>query len=116
MGASFRDLVVWQRAIQMTVAVYKMTATFPKEEQFGLTSQLRRASISIASNVAEGYGRNSRGEYQQFLGIGRGSCCEVETQIVIAKELGFGNSEAVRRAEGLNMEVGKMLRALLESL
>jgi len=115
-GESFRDLIVWQRAIQMTVAVYKLTATFPKEEQFGLTSQLRRASVSIASNLAEGYGRNSRGEYKQFVGIARGSCCEVETQLVIAKQLGFGRDGAASLAEGLNVEVGKMLRGLLESL
>jgi four helix bundle protein len=77
MGDSFRDVVAWQRAIQMSVAIYKLTAGFPKEETYGLSSQLRRAGVSVASNIAEGYARNSRGEYKQFLGMARGSNSEV---------------------------------------
>ena len=84
MGDSFKDLVVWQRAIQLTVAVYKLTALFPDSEKFGLTNQLRRASVSVASNIAEGYGKSTKGEYILFLGHARGSNCEVETQLVIA--------------------------------
>jgi four helix bundle protein len=72
MGQSFRSLVVWQRGIQLTVAVYKLTSVFPETEKFGLTNQLRRAAVSIASNIAEGYGRATRGEYLQFLGHARG--------------------------------------------
>jgi len=113
---SFRDLQVWQRSIQMSVAIYRLTAGFPKEELFGLTSQLRRAGVSIASNIAEGYGRNSTGEYKQFLGIARGSCSEVETQLVIAKELGLGDVQLLCKAEGLNVEIGKMLRSLIHKL
>jgi four helix bundle protein len=113
---SFRDLTVWQRSVEVTVAVYKLTATFPKEEIFGLTSQLRRASVSVPSNIAEGYGRNSRGEYKQFLGVARGSVCEVETQLLIARELGVGRVQLLKNAEGLNVEVGKMLRALIGTL
>jgi four helix bundle protein len=84
MAESYRDLLVWQRAIQMSLAIYRLTSDFPKEELFGLTSQVRRAGISVASNIAEGRGRLSKGEYRQFLGMARGSNAEVETQLVIA--------------------------------
>jgi four helix bundle protein len=79
MTQSFRDLQVWQRAIQLTVAVYRMTQDFPREELYGLTSQIRRSAVSVASNIAEGQGRLSRGEFRQFLGIARGSNFEVQT-------------------------------------
>src|ERR1700692_2108183 len=82
MGDSFRDLLVWQRAVQMSVAIYCLTDRFPKQEIFGLTGQLRRAGVSVASNIAEGYGRMSSGEYKQFLGMARGSVLEVQTQLV----------------------------------
>jgi four helix bundle protein len=116
LGEPFKDLVVWQRAIQLTVAVYKLTSSFPDSERFGLTNQLRRASVSVASNIAEGYGRSTKGEYLLFLGHARGSNCEVETQIVIAESLGFGSEEARRLAEGLSDEVGKMLVAIMKKL
>ncbi len=80
MGASFKDLVVWQRAVELSVEIYRLTAVFPASERFGLVDQLRRASVSIASNIAEGYGRQTRGEYVQFLGIARASNCELQTQ------------------------------------
>jgi four helix bundle protein len=73
MGESFKDLVVWQKSIDLSEAIYKLTASFPDAERFGLTNQLRRASVSIASNISEGYGRASKGEYYQFLGHARGS-------------------------------------------
>jgi four helix bundle protein len=116
MGDSFRDLLVWQRAVQMSVAIYRLTANFPKEEVFGLTSQLRRSGVSVASNIAEGYGRSSTGEYKQFPGMARGSILEVQTQLVIARELDFGEVEALQRAVGLSEEVGKMLAAILKKL
>jgi four helix bundle protein len=116
MSESFRDLLVWQRAIQMSLAIYRFTTGFPKEELFGLTGQIRRAGVSVASNIAEGYGRNSTGEYKHFLGMARGSNSEVETQLVIAKELGYGNPQALKEAEQLCTEVGKMLRAILSKL
>jgi four helix bundle protein len=116
MGDSYRDLVVWQRSIQMTVAIYQLTASFPKEETYGLSSQLRRAGVSVASNIAEGYARLSTGEYKQFLGMARGSNSEVQTQLVIARELGFGSLQAVDKAEGLSNEVGKMMAAILRNL
>jgi len=116
MVESYRDLIVWQRSVQMTVAVYRLTVGFPKEEIFGLTSQLRRAGVSVPSNIAEGYGRMSQSEYKQFLGMARGSNLEVQTQLFIARELGYGNAQELRQAEGLSMEVGKMLQAIIRNL
>jgi four helix bundle protein len=116
MANSFRDLIVWQRAIQLTVAVYKLTARFPESEKFGLTNQLRRACVSIASNIAEGYGKSSKGEYLLFLGHARGSCAEVETQLIIAKELGFGSSAAIPSVQSLSDEVSKMAVSLMKAL
>jgi four helix bundle protein len=83
-GESFKDLVVWQRAVELSLAIYKLTTSFPPSEQFGLTSQLRRASVSIASNIAASYGISTKGEYLVFLGHARGSIFEVQTQLVIA--------------------------------
>ncbi|MFZ1937477.1 MAG: four helix bundle protein [Terracidiphilus sp.] len=116
MGESFRELSVSQRAVQLTLAIYKLTGAFPNSERFGLTNQLRRAAVSIASNIAEGYGRSTKGEYVQFLGHARGSACEVETQLVIAQALGFGSEEALGKADELCGEVGRMLRAMMKSL
>ena len=100
----------------MSVSLYKLTAGFPRDELFGLTSQLRRAGVSVASNIAEGYGRNSTGEYKQFLGMARGSNSEVETQLVIARELGLGDVQLLTNSERLNGEIGRMLRSLLQKL
>jgi len=115
-GDSFRDLIVWQRAVQLSLAIYKFTASFPDSERFGLTNQLRRASISVASNIAEGYGRTTKGEYFLFLGHARGSIFEVQTQLVIAGGLGFGSNETRRAVEGLANEVGRMLVAMMSKL
>jgi len=114
MAHSFRDLVVWQRAMQMTVAVYRLTQEFPREELYGLTSQIRRSAVSAPSNIAEGHGRLNTGEYRQFLGIARGSNFELQTQLEIARTLKFGNPKFLE-AEGLSHEVGKMIYAILES-
>ena len=116
MGNSFRDLIVWQRAIQLSTAIYRLTADFPKEEIYGLTSQLRRAGVSVASNIAEGYGRASSREYRQFLAMARGSNLEVQTQLTIACELGFGAVPKLDATEELSHEVGKMLGAILSKL
>jgi four helix bundle protein len=113
---SYQDLIVWQRAIQMTLAIYRLTGQFPTEERYGLTSQIRRAGVSVASNIAEGYGRMSTGEYKQFLGMARGSNLEVQTQLVIARELGFGDVDQLLLADGLSQEVAKMLIALIRKL
>ena len=116
MGDSFKDLSVWQRAVQLTLEVYKLTGDFPTSERFGLTNQLRRASVSVASNIAEGYGRSTKGEYVQFLGHARGSVSEVETQLVIARALAFGAKQKLDTAESLCNEVGRMLRAMMKTL
>ena len=116
MGESFKDLVVWQRAVQLSLAIYKLTASFPDSERFGLTNQLRRASVSVASNIAEGYGRSTKGEYLLFLGHARGSNCEVQTQLVIAAGLGLGDAAARRASEGLSEEVSRMLVAIMNKL
>ncbi len=116
MGQSFKDLVVWQRSIELTVAVYQLTAAFPDSERFGLTNQMRRASVSVASNIAEGYGRSTKGEYVQFLGHARGSCSELETQIVIAKRLGFGATPNLESSQTLCNDVGRLVCALIKSI
>jgi four helix bundle protein len=113
---SFKDLIVWQWAVELNVAVYKLTASFPEAERFGLTNQLRRAAVSIASNIAEGYGRSSRGEYVQFLGYARGSVSELQTQLVISEALQMGRSEERSRAQSLSEEVSRMLIAMMKKL
>src|SRR5580698_96523 len=109
MAQSFRDLIVWQRAMELTIAIYKLSQNFPREEQYGLTSQIRRSAVSIPSNIAEGQGRASIGEFKQFLGIARGSTCEVQTQLEIARALKFGDAGQIDGAEALSNEVRKML-------
>ena len=116
MVESFRDLHVWQRAMQMSVAVYRLTQGFPREEIYGMTAQMRRSAVSVPSNIAEGYGRNGGGEYRHFLGIARGSNFELQTQLEIARSLGFGDPNLLDVAEGYSHEVGKMLYAMLEGL
>jgi four helix bundle protein len=116
MVESYRDLKVWQRAIEMTLAIYRVTTVFPKEELFGLTSQIRRAGVSVASNIAEGYGRGSKGEYRQFLAMARGSNLEVQTQLFIATELGYGNRAQLKTTDDISNEISKMLNSLLAKL
>lgn len=116
MGQSFKDLVVWQKSIDLTAAIYELTTKFPDVERFGLTNQMRRASVSVASNIAEGYGRSTKGEYHLFLGHARGSCSELETQLVIAKRLDFGDSLRFGSAERLCDDVGRLLGALMKSI
>jgi four helix bundle protein len=116
MGAAFKDLIVWQRAVELSLAIYRFTSSFPESEWFGLTSQLRRAAVSVASNIAEGYGRSTKGEYVQFLGHARGSICEIQTQIVIAAGLGFGKCESRKVAESLTNEVSRMIVAMMRKL
>jgi four helix bundle protein len=100
----------------MSLSIYRLTSSFPPSEQFGLTSQLRRAAVSVASNIAEGYGRSTKGEYLQFLGHARGSNFEVQTQLVIANGLGLGIEPCRREAEDLAAEVGRMLIAIMAKL
>jgi|SRR5579863_7775271 len=114
MGESFKDLIVWQRAVQLSLAIYKLISSFPESERFGLTNQMRRASVSIASNIAEGYGRSSRGEYLQFLGHARGSNLELQTQLIISEGLGFGSDPLRRSASEFCSEVSRMLVAIMK--
>ena len=111
---SFRELVVWQRSIQLAASIYRLTREFPKEETYGLSSQIRRSAVSVPSNIAEGQGRLSTGEFRQFLGVARGSNFELQTQLEIARTLKLGNPELIDQAEVLSHEVGKMIHAILE--
>jgi len=116
MAKSFRELKVWNRAIELTTLVYALTAEFPKAEIYGLSSQMRRAAISIASNIAEGSARGTRKDFKQFVTIARGSNCELQTQLVIASRLGFSGSEKINEAEVISHEVGQMLNGLSKYL
>jgi four helix bundle protein len=116
MAKSFRELIVWQRAIELTTLLYRVTQQFPRDEIYGLASQLRRAGISVASNIAEGYGRGTRGEYRSFLGFARGSALEIMTQLVVARKLGFGDAQQIGQAEELAEETSKMLWAMAHRL
>jgi four helix bundle protein len=84
---NLKELKIWNKAIDLTVEVYKVTEKFPKEETYGLTSQIRRAAVSVPSNISEGAGRNTKGEFKQFLGIANGSSYEVQTQLIISNRL-----------------------------
>jgi len=102
--------------MELSEAVYNLTRTFPKDEIYGLTSQIRRASVSIASNIAEGRGRGSEGEFRQFLNIAQGSTYEVQTQLLLARRLRIGDAALIQRAETICIETSKMLGAFLQSL
>jgi four helix bundle protein len=116
MAQDYHELVVWQRAIELTVCIYKLTRTFPREELYGLISQMRRASVSVASNIAEGRGRLTPGEFRQFLGLAQGSTYELQTQLLVARKLGLGSDEALNEAGSLSDEVSKMLGSFIQTL
>ena len=113
---SFRELVVWQRGIELTVAIYGLTKSFPREEMFGLTSQIRRGAVSIASNIAEGQSRGSKNEFKQFLMIARGSNAEVQTQLVLIRALHLGDDTTIAGCERLTIDVARLLNGLIASL
>lgn len=114
--ATYKDLIVWQKAKTVSILIYKLTKNFTKEELFGLTSQLRRASISIPANIAEGKGRSSNKDYAQFLHISLGSSLELETELLIAKELGYGIQQEYNQIESLITEIQKILTTLIIKL
>jgi four helix bundle protein len=116
MARSFRELAVWQRSRRLTGLLYRITQQFPREEVYGLTAQLRRAGISIISNIAEGSGRGTRTDYRSFLRIARGSALEVQAQLLIARDLGFGIPAQIVEAEELAEEISKMLWAITQKL
>lgn len=107
---------MWQKAIGLVKEIYLLTKTLPDEEKFGLTSQMRRCSVSIASNIAEGWGRNSTKSYIQFLRIARGSLLELETQVIICRELTYISSENYNKINNLIVEESKMLNALIKAI
>ncbi len=112
----YKELHVWQKAIELVAMIYSATQSFPEEERYGLKSQLRRAAVSIPSNIAEGQGRASTGEFHHFLGIARGSMLEVETQVHIAERLRHLTREQVTVISKAWKEVIAMLNALMKAL
>jgi four helix bundle protein len=116
MPQDFHDLAVWRRAIDLTVSIYKLTRKFPKEETYGLVSQLRRAGVSVASNISEGRGRLNPAEFRQFLGIALGSTFEIQTQLLVARKLEMGDHEAICEAAALSDEISKMLTSFIQTL
>jgi four helix bundle protein len=113
---SYRDLLVWQRALELAVRIYRLSEKFPKSEIYGLTSQVRRAAVSVPSNIAEGYGRGSRKEYLQFLSVAQGSLKELETQIILAQRLSYASEKDAEVTLSASETVGKMLGGLMRSL
>jgi four helix bundle protein len=110
---SFKDLKAWQLSMDIGVGIYELTKSFPKDEQFGLTNQIRRASVSISSNIAEGFGRNNQKEKDQFYGIAYGSLLEVESQLILAVKLGYiTKSSDANELFGVILETQKVLSGL----
>jgi four helix bundle protein len=113
---SYRDLVVWQKSIELAKQLYRLTAKFPSEEKFGLISQMRRAAVSVSSNIAEGQARNTTGEFIQFISHAEGSAAELDTQLYLSVELGFVNSNDAAPILTLIDEIRRMLNSLRRRL
>jgi len=111
-----KDLNVWNEAIELVTDIYKMTRSFPKDEQYGLISQIRRAAVSIPSNIAEGSARSSRKEFIQFLNISMGSAVELETQVIISKNLGYITEELFQKISDKVNKISKMVQGLIKSI
>ncbi|MGH9557212.1 MAG: four helix bundle protein [Terriglobales bacterium] len=116
MSASYKDLVAWQQGMELVELIHEFSTKWPRSEVYGLVSQVRRAAVSVVSNIAEGQGRNSRGEFLQFLGNARGSLLETETQILVAQRLKYLNGEESRRAVDKIDRVSRLLYGLMQSL
>jgi four helix bundle protein len=116
MATQYKELTVWQKAMDLVMDVYQLTADSPDKEKFGLVGQLRRAAVSIPSNIAEGQGRLTLGEFKQFLGHARGSLYEVETQLLIAKRLKWVATDDFERLQDEINDVGRLLNGLIRSL
>lgn len=114
--SSFKELTVWQKSYELTLLVYKTTETFPKKEDFSLTSQMRRCSLSIPSNISEGYRRNHRKEFVQFLYIAYGSASELETQLLLAHDIGYLKKDEYVKINNLLTETLKMLNVMISKL
>ena len=113
---SFKELKVWQKSYDLCLKVYRITATFPKEERYGLTSQIRRSAVSIPSNIAEGYGRKTTIDYIRMLYIANGSICELETQVLLAGDLDYIDKSELGTAKENIEEIERMLKALIKTL
>lgn len=113
---SYRDLVAWQEAVELAVECYRVTRAFPREEAYGLTSQIRRAATSIAANIAEGNGRNNAGDYAQFLRIAQGSLKELETHLIIARRVELLPDDLERDLLEHSDRLGRLLRGLLRAI
>ena len=113
---SYQDLIVWQRGMDLTEAIYRLTETMPQTERYGLISQMQRAAVSIPANIAEGWGRQSTGDYIRFLKIAQGSAAELETELLLSIRLGLLTQEAAEQATSLLQELRKMLRSMVGSL
>jgi len=113
---SYRDLLVWQQAVDLAVSIYDATRGWPREELYGLTSQVRRAAASIPANIAEGYGRETRPSYEHFLRVAQGSLKELETHLLIAQRIGLDTSNKLGPLLTASESVGKLLRLLLHRL
>jgi len=113
---SYRDLIVWQKSMKMVTLIYQILKQFPNDEKFGLTSQIKRSSVSIPSNIAEGYGRNYTKDYARFLQIARGSLFECQTQLQIGINLNFINENQLQGIKALSTEIEKMLNSLIKKL
>jgi four helix bundle protein len=116
MSHSYRDLIAWQKAMMLVKHIYLHTRCFPKEELYGLASQMRRASVSVPSNIAEGQGRASKEEFKQFLAVARGSLLEVETQVLIAADLNYLDVRTAQELETQTKELLWILNGLIGSL
>ena len=113
---SYQDLIVWQKSVLLVTDIYTITKTFPQDERFGITSQLNRAAVSIPTNIAEGWGRETSKNYLQFLRISRGSIMEVQTLLIIAKNLNYISEEKFDILKNKTEEVGKILQGLIKSI
>ncbi|AXP81682.1 hypothetical protein CJ739_2609 [Mariniflexile rhizosphaerae] len=111
---NYKELKVWQKSMELVEIVYKLTSTFPKEEKYGLTSQIQRSSISIPSNIAEGAGRNSDKEFRNFLGVANGSSNELSTQLILAIRIGYTNESDMEYIFNLLSEIQKMIFSLIK--
>lgn len=112
----YKDLILWQKSMELALMVYRTTQDFPKDEQYGLTVQLRKASVSIPSNIAEGHARYSTAEFRKHLSIARGSLAELETQLIISRELGYVKPDRFYEIMNIHGEIGKMIPALIGKL
>ena len=113
---NFKELTVWQKAYQLCLIIYRLTKGYPKEEIYGLTSQMRRAALSVPCNIAEGYGRKTTPDYLRLLYIAYGSVCELETQILLSVDLGYIQGQGIETLRDNIAEVERMLKALIKSL